>query len=129
MSRRTRAWQLLVGASLLLGCNKPPAAADPIVGKKCGADTMCPFGYECQYDAGIDPKNPNSIGQCKYLECKLTEPCKKPQPLVKNCGLPTETLMCDKFDNDRYCDCVRPTSDEVPSTPTTGGPPTTGAKP
>ena len=132
MSRRTRAWQLLMGASLLLGCNgsgcNPPASTDPIVDKKCGAHTMCPFGYECRYEDGVDPKDPNSLGLCKYVECQLTEPCKESQPSEKDCALPTETLMCDKFDRDHYCSCVRPSSQDVPGTPTTGVP-TPGDKP
>ena len=35
--------------------------------------------------------------------------------------------MCDRKDNDKYCECLRPNSEDVPVTPTTGGdPPTTG---
>ncbi len=126
MSRQTRAWQLLLGASLLLGCNSTATNTTDIVeGTKCGAHTKCPFGYECNY-GGSDPNNPQSIGECKYKECGLKDVCKKPQKL---CALDQETAMCDRFDNDKYCECERPNSEEVPSTPTTGVPPTTGDKP
>ena len=130
MSRRTRAWQLLFSASLLLGCNGSGCNPEPETGKivdvECGAYTTCPSGYECIYGAGINPDNPKSIGKCEYKECGLMDLCKKPQ---KRCPLKEETAMCDRFDNDKYCDCVRPSSQEVPSTPTTGGTPTTGDKP
>jgi hypothetical protein len=133
MSRRTRAWQLLIGASLLLGCNGSgcnngsETTSGKLVGVECGAHTKCPFGYECDYGAK-DPNHPKSVGLCQYVECKLTDLCEKPH---KECPLPQETAICDKFDNDKYCDCVRPSSQDVPGTPTTGGPPapTTGATP
>ena len=139
MSRRTRAWQLLFSASLLLGCNgsgcNNPNTGTTVdaVDAKCGLHTQCPFGYECNYGAS-DPKLPQSVGQCEYKHCGLTDPCKKPQ---KNCALKEETAMCDRRNNDDYCDCVRPNSQDVPNTPTTGGPsppptggtPTTGDKP
>lgn len=131
MSRRTRAWQLLFSASLLLGCNGSGCEPYPVPGKlvdvECGAHTKCPFGYECDYGAK-DPNHPNSVGICQYVECKLTDVCEKPHI---ECPLPQEIAMCDKFADDKYCDCVRPNSQDVPGTPTTGGPaaPTTGVTP
>ena len=129
MSRQTRAWLVLVSTSLLLGCNgsgcKPEPEAGKLVDVQCGAYKKCPSGYECNY-GGSDPKNPKNFGLCEYVECGLTDLCEKPQT---RCALKVETPLCDKFDNDKYCECVRPNSEEVPSTPTTGGTPTTGDKP
>lgn len=119
MSRRTRAWQLLVTATLLLACNKEDKTNDTYEGVTCSNMTKCPSGYKCTNN----PADPHSTGECKYQECGLTDLCKKPQKL---CPLKQDTAMCDRFDNDRYCDCVRANSEEVPPTPTTGGPPTTG---
>jgi hypothetical protein len=126
MSQRTRAWQFLLGASLLLGSGCKTTAGDEIKDKVCGVNTPCPLGYKCAYEDGINPSNPQSLGKCAYVECELMDPCKKPH---KQCALPDETAMCDRETNDKYCECVRPSSQELPNTPTTGAPPTTGVKP
>lgn len=120
MSQRTRAWQLLVTAILLLACKKDDKInpGDPYEGATCSNQTKCPFGYKCTNNAA----DPLSTGKCEYQVCGRTEPCKEPQT---QCPLKVETAMCDKFNNDKYCECVRPNSEDVPSTPTTGGP-TTG---
>ena len=115
MSRRTRAWQLLVSATLLLACNQDET--DKVEGTPCTKDTKCPAGYDCTNDPG----NPKSVGECKYRECGLTDLCKKPQT---QCLLKTETAMCDKKNNDKYCECIRPNAEDVPATPTTGAPST-----
>lgn len=132
MSRRTRAWQLLLSASLLLGCHgsgcNPPTKSqltDAILDEECNHKTKCPGGYECDFGSA-DPSNPNSLGTCTYVECGLTDICKQPQT---KCGLPQETALCDKRNNDKYCECQIATSQEVPSTPTGGGTPTTGGPP
>ena len=119
MSRRTRAWQILVSVSLLLGCNKEDKTNETYDDVVCSKYTTCPAGYKCTNDPG----NPQSTGVCLYQECGLTDHCKKPQ---KQCPLDVETAMCDSRNNDKYCECIRPNSEEVPATPTTGGPPTTG---
>jgi len=118
MSRRTRAWQLLTTVALALGCSPTPSA-DPIEDAVCSNKTKCPAGYECPNNPG----DPLSTGKCEYQKCGLTDLCKKPH---QECPLKEETAMCDRKDNDKYCECVRPSSEEVPTTPTTGGPPTTG---
>jgi len=118
MSRRQTAWQFLVSATLLLACNKEDKPNE-VEGTPCSKYTMCPAGYKCTND----PDNPQSAGVCKYQECGLTDPCKKPQ---KQCPLKEETAMCDQRNNDKYCECIRPNAEEVPATPTTGTPPSTG---
>lgn len=126
MSRRARAWQFFVSASLSFACNDTKTnTSDIIEGTECSKNTKCPSGYKCDFGSAA-PSDPASLGQCKYEACGLTDPCKKPQ---KACGLPEETAMCDRFNNDAYCECTRPNAQEVPSTPTTGGIPTTGGKP
>lgn len=117
---RRRTWQLLATVALALGCNNPTPSADPIEDAVCSNKTKCPAGYKCDNNTA----DPHSTGKCVYQECGLTDLCKKPQ---KQCPLKEETAMCDKKDNDKYCECVRPNSEDVPTTPTTGGdPPTTG---
>ena len=132
MSQRTRAWHFLLSASLLLGCNgsgcNPPKKSqltDAILDEECSKMTKCPAGYECDFGAA-NSSDPNSLGTCTYKECGLTDLCKTPHT---ECALSDETAMCDRRKNDKYCECQRPSSQEVPSTPTTGGPPTTGDKP
>ena len=127
MHRRTRAWQLLFSASLLLGCKNPEPADGKLVNVECGAYTKCPSGYECNY-GGKDSKNPKVTGLCEYVTCGLTDLCKKPHP---ECSLKEETAKCDKFDNDHYCECIRPSSQDVPTGGTGPGDPTptTGDKP
>lgn len=121
MQRRT--WQLLVTVALAFGCgSNPEPPEDPVKGATCSNKTKCPHGYKCTNDPG----DPHSTGKCEYQVCGLTDLCKKPH---KECPLPVETAMCDKFDNDKYCECVRPNSEEVPTTPTTGDPPPTTGKP
>lgn len=117
--RRTRAWQLLVSATLLLACNKEDKTNDTYEGATCSKYTTCPAGYKCSNDPG----NPQSTGVCLYQECGLTDLCKKPH---KECALKSETALCDSLNNDKYCECQRQNSAEVPATPTTGDPPTTG---
>lgn len=119
MSRRTRAWQLLVGVTLLLGCTKPNER-DPEPEDKCSTKTACPAGHKCDFGSQ-NPSDPTAIGRCKYQVCGLTELCEKPQA----CLAGQETAMCDKENNDKFCGCVRPNSQDVPGTPT----PTTGDKP
>jgi len=41
-------------------------------------------------------------------------------------SLAGRVVRCDSLNNDKYCECQRPNSEEVPATPTTGDPPTTG---
>ena len=106
---------------MLLACNKEDKTNETAEDVACSKYTTCPAGYKCTNDPG----DPQSAGVCKYQACGLTDLCKKPQ---KQCPLKEETAMCDRFDNDKYCECVRPSSEEVPATPTTTGdpPPTTG---
>jgi len=113
MSRRTRAWQLLVSATLLLGCAKPNERDTPPK-DKCSTKTACPAGYECDFK-GANKSDPRAIGVCEYKVCGLTDLCKKPQ----NCLPGQETATCDKENNDKFCGCVRPNAQEVPSAPTT----------
>ena len=122
MSRRTRAWQLLVCVPLLWACHKEDKTNETAEDEACSQYTKCPAGYKCTNDPG----DPQSAGVCKYQACGLTDLCKKPQ---KDCPLKSETAMCDRFDNDKYCECMRPNSAEVPTTPTTGDPPPTTGKP
>ena len=118
MSHRTRAWQLIVGATLLLGCKQGETnAEDEVKGAKCGAQTKCPSGYTCDYGTS-NPNNPQSIGKCAYVECGLTDLCKKQEG--NGCLLDKATASCDRFNPDKFCGCVEPLSQEVPTTPTTG---------
>ena len=111
MSRRTRAWQLVVGVTLIMGCSKPNER-DPPPEKTCSTQTACPAGYKCEYD---DASGHYAVGHCEYEVCGQTEPCKEP----KTCLPGKETAMCDKMNNDKFCECVGPNSQDVPSTPTT----------
>jgi hypothetical protein len=116
-----------MGVVLALGCSKPNDR-DPEPKPKCSTKTLCNPGYECDFGTQ-NPLNPSSIGTCKYAAvCGLTDLCKKPQAC-----LPQEQAMCDRLDNDHFCHCATPTSQDVPVTPTTGtpttDPPTTGDKP
>lgn len=113
MSRRTRAWQLLMSTTLLLGCVKPNER-DPPPKANCSTKTACPAGHKCDFK-GANPSDPHALGVCEYETCGLTELCKKPQ----SCLPDKETAMCDKENNDQFCGCVGPNSQDVPSTPTT----------
>ena len=116
--------QIFFGISLLSGCNGPKTGeSDTDTKAKCSTNTPCSAGYKCNF-GNANPSNPHAVGECEYQTCGLTEPCKKPQPCLPD----KETASCDKFDNDKFCGCVSPNSQEVPSDPTTG-PPTTGARP
>ena len=127
MSPQTFARLLCVGASLFVGCNKPEKAADtagPAI-DKCSTHTPCSAGYKCNYGTA-NPSDSHAIGECDYQTCGLTDQCKKPQACIPG----KETANCDKFDNDKFCGCVSPTSQDVPADPpTTGSPTTTGDKP
>ena len=93
-----------------MGCSKPNER-DPDPKDKCSAKTACPAGYKCDYG---EETGQYAVGRCEYEVCGLTETCKKPQA----CLPAQEAAMCDKIDNDKFCECVRPLSQDVPSTPT-----------
>ena len=111
----------LLGGFLLLGCNGPKTGeSDTEPMKKCSTHTACTAGYKCDF-GGANPSDPTAVGVCVYQKCGLTELCKKPQPCLPD----KETAMCDANDNDKFCGCVSPNSEDVPTTPTT----TAGDKP
>lgn len=87
--------------------------------RKCSTKTACPAGYKCDFGSE-NPSDPTVIGRCEYVECGLTELCKKPQACLPG----KETAMCDKENNENFCGCVGPNSQDVPPDP-----PTTGDKP
>lgn len=118
--RRTRAWQLLVSATLLLACHKEEKTGMTYDDAVCSKYTTCPAGYKCTND----PADPQSTGLCKYQECGLKVPCKGPMTCIAD----KESALCDERNLDKLCECATPNSAEVP-TPTTGGTPTTGDKP
>lgn len=115
---------IFLGISLLSGCNGPKTGesnTDPKAG--CSKHTPCSAGYKCNF-GGANPSDPHAVGECEYQTCGLTDPCRKPQACLPD----KETASCDRFDNDRFCGCLRPNSQEAPSDPATD-PPTTGVKP
>jgi hypothetical protein len=62
MSRRTRAWQLVVSATLLLACHKEDKTGETYDDAICSKSTACPAGYKCTNN----PAHPQSTGLCKY---------------------------------------------------------------
>lgn len=96
-----------------------PRDADPQ--DKCSTHTPCKPGYKCDFGSA-NASDPHAVGACVYQKCGLTDSCKKPQACLPD----KETAMCDRQNNDVFCGCVAPNSQQVPSDPTTGGMPTTG---
>lgn len=113
MTIKTSISLLLLGGCLFLGCKRPDTVEPP---KKCSKHTACSAGYKCNFH-GENPSDPHAVGTCEYQSCGLTTPCKSPQPCLPD----KEVAMCDEMDQNKFCGCVGPNSQDVPSTPTTSG--------
>jgi hypothetical protein len=117
MRRQFRHFLAVAALQLSFGGCGPGRPETGPEGVTCSSLSKCPHGYKCSNN----PADPHSTGECKYQECGLTDICNKPQACI-----PNQTAMCDRFNNDKFCECEGLNSENVPNPPATGGDPTTG---
>jgi len=65
---------------------------DAILDEECNNKNKCPGGYKCDFGSA-EPSNPNSLGTCTYVECGLTDLCKKPHAHLSRLGRPRVWLV------------------------------------